>query len=76
MEAAEAVLDRLGFGDRRVRHFGTVARVELPLEMHGRAQEAWAEIVDGIRSAGFEEVELVADGLRSGRLNDALGDPA
>ena len=78
VEAAEAVLDGLGFEERRVRHFGEVARVELPLAMHARARAPgmWREIENGIRAAGFKEVELEADGLRSGRLNDALGDPA
>jgi len=78
VERAEHVLDCLGFAERRVRHHGDVARVELPLPAHARALEpaVWQEIENGIRAAGFNQVELEADGLRSGRLNDALGRPA
>ena len=75
VEQAELVLDRLGFGERRVRHYGEMARVELPVSEHARALEpgVWEEIENGIRAAGFNDVELEMDGLRSGRLNDALG---
>jgi uncharacterized protein len=76
VEAAEAVLDRMGFSERRVRHHGTRARVELPVPDHARARQRWREIEAGIRETGFESVELEEDGLRSGRLNDALGDPS
>jgi uncharacterized protein len=75
IEAAEVVLDRLGFRERRVRLDGGTAHVELPLADHGRATRAdvWPQIEKGIRAAGFADVVLVSDGLRSGRLNDALG---
>jgi uncharacterized protein len=75
VERAEQVLDHLGFIEHRVRHYGETARVELPLPAHACAREpgVWKEIENGIRAAGFKVVELEADGLRSGRLNDVLG---
>lgn len=73
VEDAEAVLDRMGFAERRVRHHGRLARVELPVPDHPRALQQWSAIESGIREAGFERVELEEEGLRSGRLNDALG---
>jgi len=72
--AAEAALQDLGFRACRVRHHGDVARVEVPAVDHARATsgEMWPRIENGIRAAGFKRVELEPDGLRSGRLNDAL----
>lgn len=74
IDAAEAVLDELGFRAYRVRHHGDLARVELPSVDHARASsdEIWTRIENGIRAAGFKRVELEPDGFRSGRLNDAL----
>jgi uncharacterized protein len=74
IDAAEAVLEDLGFRVCRVRHHGDVARVELPAGDHARASsdEIWPRIENGILAAGFKRVELEPDGFRSGRLNDAL----
>jgi len=75
VEAAEDVLHELGFADCRVRHHGTRARVEVPRRDQSRiaAAKMWRGVVQGIRAAGFDDVELEEEGLRSGRLNDALG---
>ena len=74
IETAEAVLDALGFCERRVRHYGDTARLEVPIDEHPRMRqpEVWRRIENGIHAAGFKRVELTPDGLRSGRLNDAL----
>jgi uncharacterized protein len=71
---AEAALRELGFRDLRVRHHGTVARVELPREALARAvSDGLAEeIVRRVRSAGFAFVALDLEGLRSGSLNRLL----
>lgn len=70
---AEGVLKDLGFAECRVRHHGDLARVELPRGDHERAGEVWEIVENRIRAAGFKRVELESDGLRSGRLNDAIG---
>jgi uncharacterized protein len=72
IDDAEGVLKDLGFVECRVRHHGETARVEIPSHEHARALEVWEMVENGIRAAGFKQVELQPDGLRSGRLNDAI----
>jgi uncharacterized protein len=70
--AAERALKSIGFPELRVRHYGDVARIELPLEQMGRALELREEIVKGVHEAGYLYVTLDLEGLRSGNLNRAL----
>jgi uncharacterized protein len=74
IERAEYVLHDLGFAVCRVRHHGTLARVELPCELHGRIMQPhiWDTVVSGFKGLGFEYVTLDLEGFRSGRLNDVL----
>jgi len=69
--AAESCLRKLGFQALRVRHYGDVARIELPLEDLPRALEVRAEIVDALRGAGYRYVALDLEGFRSGNLSRA-----
>ena len=72
---AESGLRRLGFAESRVRHYGDLARVELPL---GDLDEAVARrdaIVAAVRAAGYRYVTLDLEGLRSGNLNQSLVEP-
>ena len=71
---AESRLRGLGFGALRVRHYGDVARVELPLEDLGRALEKREEIVEAVRDAGYRYVTLDLEGLRSGNLSRAAAE--
>lgn len=69
---AEAILDALGVGQRRVRHHGHIARLEIdpadwPLVMENRDQ-----IVDRLRELGYVYVTLDLGGFRSGSLNEVL----
>ncbi len=69
VEDAEAALRAMGFDELRVRHHGELARIELPL---GRIDEALvrrADVVAGVRAAGYRWVSIDLDGLRSGNLN-------
>jgi uncharacterized protein len=66
---AEAALHRLGFREVRVRHYGTTARLELPLEDLPRALGVREAIVGAVRDAGYQYVTLDLEGLRSGNLN-------
>jgi uncharacterized protein len=52
--AAEAGIRRLGFRQLRVRHYGELARVELPLEDLDRAVEQRAAVVAAVRAAGYD----------------------
>jgi uncharacterized protein len=70
--AAESALKALGFRQLRVRHYGDLARLELPIEELADVLARRAEVVDAVRSAGYRYVTLDLEGFRSGNLNDAL----
>jgi uncharacterized protein len=70
--AAEEALSALGFRDLRVRHYGDLARLELPVADLERALAERARIVAVVRAAGYRYVTLDLEGLRSGNLNQAL----
>jgi uncharacterized protein len=73
---AEEALKALGFSSLRVRHYGDLARVELPLADLPRALGLRAELVAAVRSAGYRYVTLDLEGLRSGNLNGSVVSPA
>lgn len=68
VEKVEAAIFDLGFEDVRVRHFGTTARIELPKEqLHLASQDGVRQqIVNAALAAGFEQVSLDLNGLKSG----------
>ena len=70
--AAESALRGLGFGQLRVRHYGQLARVELPVDDLEVAIRRRREVVDAVRGAGYRYVTLDLEGFRSGNLNVAL----
>lgn len=74
VETAEESLRELGLVRFRVRHHGTVGRVEIaPEEL-----AAWLSpgrfkaISQKVHSAGFQYVAIDADGYRSGAMNEVL----
>ena len=67
--AAESGLRRLGFRQLRVRHYGRLARVELPEEDLPAALQRRSEVVAAVRAAGYRYVTLDLEGFRSGNLN-------
>jgi pyridinium-3,5-biscarboxylic acid mononucleotide sulfurtransferase len=67
--AAESALRRLGFRQLRVRHYGDLARLELPLDALDDVLARRAEVVDAVRGAGYRYVTLDLEGFRSGNLN-------
>jgi uncharacterized protein len=71
--AAESGLRALGFRQLRVRHYGDLARLELPLDELPAVLEQREAVVAAVRAAGYRYVTLDLDGFRSGNLNDALG---
>ena len=70
---AEAAVRALGFADLRVRHYGDLARLEVPLADLPRVLERRAEVVAAVTGAGYLYATLDLEGLRSGNLNAALG---
>jgi len=71
--AAESGLRRLGLAALRVRHYGDLARIEVPLEDLETVLAHREQVVAAVRQAGYRYVTLDLEGLRSGNLNDALG---
>jgi uncharacterized protein len=71
IEQSETLLIRLGFAQCRVRHHGDVARIEVPASDLARLLECRAEIVRGIREAGYRFVSLDLSGFSSGSLHAA-----
>lgn len=74
VERAEAALRDLGvMGDLRVRHYGSLARVELgPAALeHWSADDRRPMLSAAVQGAGYDEVELDPRGFRSGALNGA-----
>lgn len=72
VERAEASIRRMGFDRLRVRHEGPIARIEIPLDDFERFLAARSEVVDAVRRAGYKNVTLDLEGLRSGNLNERL----
>jgi uncharacterized protein len=72
VERAEAAIRRLGFAELRVRHFDDTARVEVPLADLDRLLAQREGVVAAAHAAGYRSVTLDLEGLRSGKLNDAL----
>ncbi|MCC7106023.1 MAG: ATP-dependent sacrificial sulfur transferase LarE [Chloroflexi bacterium] len=74
IDRAEQVLRELGFEQVRVRHHGSVARLELPageiarLFANGLAERAAA----GIKAQGFKYVAVDLQGYRAGSLNETI----
>ena len=69
VEAAEAGLRALGFADLRVRHYGDLARIEVPIADLDRVLAVRAAVVAVVRAAGYRYVTVDLEGLRSGNLN-------
>lgn len=74
IEQAEAALHALGFTQVRVRHHGTLARVEIARPDLPRALslDALDRITQAVRAAGFTYITLDTQGYRSGSMNDVL----
>jgi len=69
IEEAENLLNEFGFANVRVRHYGKLGRVEVPLEELPRLKANEHEIKEKIRQIGFPEVEFDEEGMLSGKLN-------
>ncbi|MEU6284436.1 ATP-dependent sacrificial sulfur transferase LarE [Streptomyces sp. NPDC047028] len=75
VETAEAALHDLGFTAVRVRHHGTVARVEVPESRFADLMACRDEVLEAVRAAGFPLVCLDLTGLRSGGLYQIAASP-
>jgi len=69
VDEAESGLRALGFREVRVRHHGSVARVEVGETDLDEALARRDEVVSVVRAAGYAFVALDLEGFRSGGLN-------
>jgi len=70
---AEGALRQMGFAELRVRHYGDLARIEVPEERLADVVARRAAVVEAVRQAGYRYATLDLEGLRSGNLNAVLG---
>jgi uncharacterized protein len=70
--AAESGLRALGFRQLRVRHYGDLARLEIPVDDLDLVLAKRDDVVAAVRAAGYRYVTLDLEGFRSGNLNAAL----
>ena len=70
--AAESGLRALGFRQLRVRHYGDLARLEIPVAELDAVLARREAVVAAVHVAGYRYVTLDLEGFRSGNLNAAL----
>jgi uncharacterized protein len=75
IDRAESYLRRLGFDQCRVRHHGTVARIEVDPSRIGKflEKEIRGNIAAELKSIGFSHVALDLEGYTPGSMNRSLG---
>ena len=74
VEDAENALRALGLRNFRVRHHGTIARIEIAEEEMATALSVgfFRRLSQAVRAAGFHYVAVDCDGYRSGSMNELL----
>ncbi len=72
VELAEDYLRSLGFVEFRVRHHGSVARIEVADDDFEKIAKIRRKIADKFKETGFKFVALDLQGFRSGALNEVL----
>jgi uncharacterized protein len=72
VDRAEAFLGELGFGQRRVRHHGDIARLEIEAEDWPILLENRQRIVAGLHELGYAYVTVDLAGYRTGSMNEVL----
>jgi len=72
IEAAEDILNNLGFEDVRVRHYGTFGKIEVQKADLEKLQSIKDLVISQIKAVGFERIEIDEEGLVSGKMNRVL----
>ncbi|HYG77685.1 MAG TPA: ATP-dependent sacrificial sulfur transferase LarE [Planctomycetota bacterium] len=70
--AGESILHKAGFRECRLRHHGTIARIEVPPGQITELLAKSAEITQELKRLGFVYITLDLQGLRSGSLHEAM----
>ena len=72
IEAAEDILNRYGFQDVRVRHFGTFGKIEVQKQDLEKLILIKDQVMGEIKALGFPRLEIDEEGLVSGKMNRAI----
>ncbi len=72
IEAAEDILNRYGFEDVRLRHYGTFGKIEVQKADFVKFSEVKDLVINEIKDLGFERIEIDEEGLVSGKMNRVL----
>lgn len=74
IDDAEHAVRALGFASVRVRHFGAVAKIELPIVDLARlvGDSRLPDLIVDMRKLGWSHITLDLEGQRSGSMNDVL----
>lgn len=74
IDQAETFLRSLGFVEFRVRHHDLIARIEIPPAQITEilAEPVRSQVVERLKSLGFQFVTVDLQGFRSGSLNEPL----
>lgn len=68
----EMVLHQAGFRECRLRHHGTIARIEVPADQVSALLEKSEQITHALKQLGFVYVTVDLQGLRSGSLHETV----
>ncbi len=72
IEAAEDMLNRLGFKEVRVRHYGTYAKIEVGKDDMDKLLAIKDLVIKEMKEIGFEQTQIDQEGLVSGKMNRIL----
>ena len=75
VEGAELALKQMGFAEIRVRHYESIARIEVPIRSLHAVIDKREAVIAAVKQAGYDYVTLDLEGFRSGNLNAALTEP-
>jgi len=76
IEDAEDILNRYGFEDVRLRHYGTFGKIEVQKADFDKFSEVKDLVIKEIKDLGFERIEVDEEGLVSGKMNRVLTNTA
>jgi len=69
VDRAEDLLQHMGYNEIRVRHYGNMAKIEVPESEIKSVIERREKILKGLKGIGFLYVTLDMEGFISGKLN-------
>ncbi len=72
IDQAEAYLINLGFKQVRLRHYNGLCRIEVDKNNIARILNKRQEIVDKLKSLGYNYITLDLEGYRTGSLNEVI----